>query len=127
MNAATNNRRVALVRIEQGHWGTLPGFIDILNDVPDDRVDAVVAEVHGDANHGKQGEARQAYEGLAYGNELLRFGRQFHDFHTRLDAWAILFPVHQMGTLEVAANNFGRSHRASPEAVSLSRRMAKEL
>jgi len=50
MDAATNNRRVALVRIEQGHWGTPPGFLDILADAPDDSVDAVVAEVHGDAN-----------------------------------------------------------------------------
>ena len=52
MDAATNNRRVALVRVEQGHWGVPPGFIDILNGVPDDHVDAVVAEVHGNANYG---------------------------------------------------------------------------
>ena len=52
MEAATKNRRVALVRIEQGHWGVPPGFVDILNGVPDDHVDAVVAEVHGNANYG---------------------------------------------------------------------------
>ena len=84
MDAATNNRRVALVRVEQGHWGVPPGFVDILNGVPDDHVDAVVAEVHGNANYGNQGEARQAYEVLAYVNELVRYGRPFHDFHTRL-------------------------------------------
>jgi len=127
MDAATNNRRVALVRIEQGHWGVPPGFVDILNGVPDDHVDAVVAEVHGNANYGKQGEAMQAYEVLAYANELVRYGRPFHDFHTRRYAWALLFPVHQMGTFEVAANNFGRLRRAWPEAVFLSRRTATEL
>jgi len=127
MDAATNNRRVAIVRIEQGHWGVPPGFIEILNGVPDDHVDAVVAEVHGNANYGNQGEARQAYEVLAYANELVRYGRPFHDFHTRLYAWALLFPVHQMGTFEVAANNFGRLRRARPEAVFLSRRTATEL
>jgi len=127
MDAATNNRRVALVRIEQGHWGVPPGFVEILNGVPDDRVDAVVAEAHGNANYGNQGEARQAYEILAYANELVRYGRPFHDFHTRLNAWALLFPVHQMGTFEVAANNFGRLRRGWPEAVFLSRRTATEL
>jgi len=114
MDAATNNRRVALVRIEQGHWGVPPGFVDILNGVPDDHVDDVVAEVHGNANYGNQGEARQAYEVLAHANELFRYGRPFHDFHTRLYAWALLFQVHQMGTFEVAANNFGRLRRAWP-------------
>jgi len=84
MDAATNNRRVALVLIEQGHWGVPRGFVDILNGVPDDHVDAVEAEVHGNANYGNQGEARQAYEALAYANELVRYGRPFHDFHTRL-------------------------------------------
>jgi len=58
VDAATKNRRVALVRTEQGHWGVPPGFIDILNGVPDDHVDAVVAEVHGNANYGNQGEER---------------------------------------------------------------------
>jgi len=86
-----------------------------------------VAEVHGNANYGTQGEARQAYEVLAYSNELVRYGRPFHDFHTRLYSWALLFPVHQMGTFEVAANNFGRLRRAWPEAVFLSRRTAMEL
>jgi len=127
MDPATNNRRVALVRIEKDHWGTPPGFIDILNGVPDDHVDAVVAEVHGNANYGNQGEARQAYEVLAYANELVRYGRPFHDFHTRLSAWALFFPVQKMGTFEVAANNFGRLRRAWPEAVFLSRRTASEF
>jgi len=127
MDAATNNRRVALVRVEQGHWGVPPGFIDIFNGVPDANVDAVLAEVHGNANYGNQGEARQAYEVLAYANELVRYGRPFHDFHTRLYAWALLFPVHQMGTFEVDANNFGRLRRAWPEAVFLSRGTATEL
>jgi len=127
MDAATSNRRVALVRVEQGHWGVPPGLIDIFNGVPDDHVDAVVAEVHGNANYGNQGEARQAYEVLAYANELVRYGRPFHDFHTRLYAWVLLFPVHQMGTFEVAANIFGRLRRAWPEAVCLSRRTATEL
>jgi len=104
MDAATNNRRVALVRVEQGHWGVPPGFVDILNGVPDDHVDAVVAEVHGNANYGNQGEVREAYDVLACANELVRCGRPFPDFHTRLYAWALLFPVHQMGTFEVAAN-----------------------
>jgi len=72
MDAATNNRRVALVRIEKGHWGVPPGFKDILNGVPDDHVDTIVAEVHGKANYGNQGEARQAYEVLAPANELVR-------------------------------------------------------
>jgi len=87
MDAAINNGRVALVRIEQGHWGAPPGFIDILNGVPDDHVDAVVGEVHGNAKYGNQGESRQAYDVLAYANDLVRSGRQFHDFHTRLYAW----------------------------------------
>jgi len=30
MDTATNTRRVALARIEQGHWGTPPEFVDIL-------------------------------------------------------------------------------------------------
>jgi len=60
MNAATNNRRVALVRIEQGHWSTPPGFIDNLNEVRDDHVDSFVAEVYGHAKYGNRGEARQA-------------------------------------------------------------------
>ena len=127
MDAATNNHRVALVCIEQGHWVVPPGFIDILNGVPDDHVDAVVAEKHGNANYGNQGEARQAYEVLACANELVRYGSPFHNFLTRLYAWALLFPVHQMGTFEVAANNFGRLRRAWPEAVFLSRRTATEL
>jgi len=66
MDAATNNRRVAFVRIEQGHWGVPLRFVDIHNGVPDVHVDAVVAEVHGNANYGNQGGARQAYEVLAY-------------------------------------------------------------
>jgi len=127
MDAVTNNRRMALVPIEQGHWGTPPGFIDFLNEVPNDHVDAFVAEVHGNANYSNQGKARQAYEVLAYAKELVRYGRPFHDFHTRLYAWALLFPVHQMGTFEVVYNNFGRLRRAWPEAVFLSRRMAQEL
>jgi len=127
MDAETINHRVALVRIKQGHWDVPPGLIDILNGVPDDHVDAVVAEVHGNANYSNQSETRQAYEVLAYANELVRYGRPFHDFHTRLYAWALLFPVHQMGTFEVAANNFGRLRRAWPEAVFLSRRTATEL
>jgi len=127
MHAATNNRRVALVRVQQGHWGVPPGFAHILNGVPDDHVDAVVAEVHGNANYGNQGEARQAYVVLACANELVRYGLPFLDFHTRLYAWALLFPVHQVGTLKVAATNFGRLRRAWPEAVFLSRRTAREL
>jgi len=83
--------------------------------------------VHGNANYGNQSEARQAYEVLAYANELVRYGRPFHDFHTRLYAWALLFPVHQMGTFKVAANNSGRLRRAWAEAVFLSRRTATEL
>jgi len=86
-----------------------------------------VAKVHGNADYGNQGETRQGYEVLAYVNELVRYGRPFHDFHTRLFAWVLLFPVHQMGTLEVVAKNAGRLRRAWPEAVLLSRRMAKEL
>jgi len=84
MDAATNSRRVALARIEQRHWGTPPGFIDILNDVEDDYVNAVVVEVHGNAIHGNQGEARHVYEILAHANVLVRYVRPFHDFHTRL-------------------------------------------
>jgi len=86
MDAATNNSRVALVRSEQGHWGTPPGLIDNLNGVPDYHVDAVVAEVHGNENYGNQGEARQVYEVLAYANDLVSYGRPFHDFYTRLYA-----------------------------------------
>jgi len=127
MDAATNNRRVAPVRIEPGHWGVPPGIVEILNGVPDDHVEAVVAEVHGNVNYGNQGEARQASEVLAYANELVRFGSPFHDFHTRLNAWTLLFSVHQIRTLEVAANNFGRLRRAWPDAVFLSRRTATEL
>jgi len=127
IDAATNNRRVALVRIEQGHWGVPPGFVDILNGVPDDHVDAVVAEVHGNANYGNQGEVRQAYEVLAYANELVRYGRPFHDFHTRLYAWALRFPVRHMGNFEIAANNFGRLRRVWPEDAFLSRRTPTEL
>ena len=127
MDAATNNRRVALLRIVQGHWGLPPGFIDILNGVPYDHVDAVVAEMHGNANYGHQGEARQAYEVLAFANELVRYGRPFLDFHTRLYAWALLFPVLQMGTFEVAANNFERLRRALPEAVFLTHRTVTEV
>ena len=127
MDAATNNRRVALVLIEIGHRGTPPGFIDIVMGVPDDLVDAIVAEVHGNANYDKQGHARQAYEALAYASQSVRYGRPFHELHTRLYDWALLFPVLQMGTFEVAANNFGRLRRAWPEAVFLSLRTASEL
>jgi len=52
MDAASNNRRVTLVRIEHGHSATPPGIIDILNGVHDDHVDAVLAEVHGKAKYG---------------------------------------------------------------------------
>jgi len=83
--------------------------------------------VHSNANYRDQGEARQAYEVLAYANEWVRYGRPFHDIDTRLNAGALLFPVHQMGTFEVAAKNFGRLRRAWPEAVFLSRRTATEL
>jgi len=127
MDAATNNRRVALVLIEQGHWGTSPGFIDTLKSVPDDHVDAGAAEVHGNANFGNQGASRQAEEVLAYANELVRCGRPCQDFHTRLYAWALLIPVHQMGIFEVAAIKFRLQRLAWPEAVFLTRRMAKEL
>jgi len=65
MEAATNNRSVALFRIEKGHLGTPPGFIDVLNEVPGDDVDAIVAEVHGNVQYGNKAEARQAYEVLA--------------------------------------------------------------
>jgi len=99
MDAATSNCRVALVRIEQGHWGVPPGFIGIINGVPDDLVDAVVAEVHGNANYGNQGEARQAYEVQAYVNELVRYGRPFHDFHTCLYAWGPPVPRPSHGDL----------------------------
>jgi len=88
--ALTYNHRVALVLIEKGRWGTPPGLIVVLKEVRDDHVDAVVAEVHGNANYGSQGEARQAYEVLAYASELVRYGRPFHEFDTRLDAWALL-------------------------------------
>jgi len=70
MDAATNDSRLALVRIEQDHLGTPPGLIDVLADVPDDLVDAIVAEVHGNANYGNRGEVRQAYEVLACFNEF---------------------------------------------------------
>ena len=79
MDAETNNRRVALVRIERGHWDAQPGFVDILIEVSDDHVDTVVAEVHGNANYSNKGEARQAYEVRACANELVRYGRLFHD------------------------------------------------
>jgi len=127
MNAATTYGRGALVRFEQGHWGVSPGFIDLLNGDLDDQADAVVAEVHGNANYGNQGEARQAYEDLAYANELVRYGRPFHDLLTRLYAWALTFPVQQMENFHSAANSFGLLRRAWPEAVFLSRRTAKEL
>jgi len=108
MNAATKNQRVALVHMEQGHWGTPPVFFHILADAPDDHVDAVVVEVHGDAKYGNQGEARQAYEVLAHANGLVRYKRPFHDFHTRFYARSLLFLVHKMRSFEVAAKNFGR-------------------
>ena len=71
MDAATKHRRVALVRIEQGHWGTQMGFNKVLNEVPDVHVDAFVAEVHGNAIFGNQGVARQAYKVLAYANDVV--------------------------------------------------------
>jgi len=83
MDSATNNRRMALVCIEKGHWGTPPGFIDVLNDVPEDHVDAVVAKLNGNANYGNHGEVRHAYEVLAHANKLFCFGRPFYDFHAR--------------------------------------------
>jgi len=58
MDVATKNSQVALVRVEQGPWGTPQGFFDILADVSDEHVDATVVEVHGDAKYGNQGEAR---------------------------------------------------------------------
>jgi len=76
-------------------------------------------------NYGNQGKARQAYEVLAYANELVCFGRPFHEFHTRLFAWALLLQVQQMGTFAGAANNFGRLRLAWPEAVFLSSRRAR--
>jgi len=127
MDAATTNGRGALVCFEQGHWGVSPGFIDLLNGVLDDHADAVVADVYGNTNYGNQGEARQAYESLAYANELVRYGRPFHDLHTRLYAWALMFPVQQMENFQGAANSFGLLRPAWPDAVFLSRRTAKEL
>jgi len=58
MDVSTRNSQVALVRVEQGPWATSQGFFDILADVSDEHVDAIVAEVHGDAKYGNQGEAR---------------------------------------------------------------------
>lgn len=55
--AATNNLRMELLRFEQGHWGTPHGFVDGLGSPPDEHVDALVCEVHGNADYGKQGHA----------------------------------------------------------------------
>ena len=127
MVAEMNNRRVASVRLKHGHWGTPPGFIEVLADAQDDDIDAVVAEMHGDSNYGNQGEARPAYEVLDYAIELVRYETPFHDFHTSLYAWAPLFGGHQMWKFEKAPNNLGRLPRAWSEAVFLSSLMAKEL
>jgi len=64
---------------------------------------------------------------LAYSNELVRNGRPFHAFHTRLYAFARLIPVHRLGNLEVAANKFGLLRGVWPDAVFLSRRIAMEF
>jgi len=126
LDAATNNRRVALLRIEQGHWGAAPGFVDVLAIPPDGHVDALVCEVHGDAKYGNQDDARQTYEVLASANEMVRYGRPLHDFHNSLYAWALLFRVRNMGTLQIAANNLGRLCRAWPGAIFVLRQVEKE-
>jgi len=52
LDASITNRRVAMMRIDQGRWGNLPGFVDILETAANDHVDERLAEVHGDANFG---------------------------------------------------------------------------
>jgi len=84
LGTAQANRRLALVRIEQGRWSDLPGFIDIMVSEPNTHVDERLAEVHGDANFGNQGEPRQAYEVLAFANEIIRFGVPLHMLRTPL-------------------------------------------
>jgi len=127
LDAAITNRRVAMMRIDQGRWGNLPGFGDILQTAANDHVDYRLPEVHGDANFISQGEPRLAYEVLAFANEVIRFGVPLHAFHRRLYAWALLFPVPNCESFEVAANNLGRLRRARPEAVLRARSVADEL
>jgi len=127
LEAAVSNRRLALLCVDQGLWGNLPGFIDILGTAANEHVDECLSDVHGDANFGNQGEPRQAYEVLAFANDIIRFGVPLHMFHRRLYAWALLFSAPSFGSFEVAANDFGSPRRTWLEAVFLSRSVADEL
>ncbi|GAB0497117.1 hypothetical protein MMPV_008440 [Pyropia vietnamensis] len=128
IEAACYNRRVARRRMVEAGWPPIPSFSDVV-EMPEgtDYAGSPVASVHGDADFGRQGAQRQAYEVLAYCNELLRYKPPLHPYHGRLYAWALEFPVGGIDTFVVAANNFGRLRRVWPSAVFLPRSLADHL
>jgi len=85
LDAAVTNRWVALTCIDQGRWGNLPGLVYVLETAYKDPVDERLSEAHGDAKFGNQGKPHQAYEVLAFANEIIRFGVPLHIFHPHLD------------------------------------------
>eukprot|EP00170_Pyropia_yezoensis_P000116 contig_992_g117 len=128
MEAARTNRSLALQRIRDARWASLPNFRDASIDGRFYEGESV-SDVHGHADFGRQGPERQAYEVLSLSNELLRYGAAggLHPYHRRLYAWALAFRVGQVETFVVAANNFGRLRRLWPLAVFLARDLAERL
>lgn len=128
MDAARYNRRVAMRRIVQANWPMIVSFQDVCELAGDvSCVGQAVASVHGDAGFDGQGAQRQAYDVLAFCNELLRYDHPLHLYHHRLYAWALELSIGTTETFVVAANNIGRLRRLWPQAVFLPRELAERL
>lgn len=92
--AARTNRLLALKRIRDARWADLEPFQDASSGGASYAGESV-KDVHGGPDFGRQGPARQAYEVLAFCNELLRYGAgcDVHSLHRRLYARALCFRV----------------------------------
>lgn len=112
LDAARSNRLLVMQRIRDARWADLPKFRNLSIDEAFHAGESV-SDVHGEADFGRQGLERQAYEVLSLSNELLRYGStgDLHTYHRRLCAWALRFRVGGTETFVVAANNFGRLRR----------------
>jgi len=124
--AAVANRVIGRTRLEREHR-PVHAFMDIGALGPDEHAGKRVVDVHGDINLGGQGRERRAREVMVFSNEIRRYGEPVHPLVTHLYALALLLPVRDNETYEVAANNFCRLLRAWPDAVCLGRATAESL
>lgn len=85
--AVCTNRLFVLKRTCDARWAAVEPFQDATLGGAFCAGESVM-DVHGDSGFGRQGPARQAYEVLAFCNELLRYGAgcDLHPFHRRLYA-----------------------------------------